>query len=126
MPGTTDENVPSPVEEEVERTTHDPYEGTVEGESSGESTLRDIAPKATPTESAIGAASATSQGFGGLVQVIPTPKVSEVVERSTESAVNPTETASKEIKEAVSSEPSIPAAQPTEAESSKPPSRGRV
>ena len=53
LPGTTgEENAPSPVEEEVERTTDDPYVSAVEGVTSGELALTEIAPKESPTEPA--------------------------------------------------------------------------
>ena len=122
LPGATgDENVPSPVEEEVERTMDDPYVSAIEGVTSGESAPTETAPKAAPMEHARGATSSTLEGFGGLIQVIPIPTVSDVLGTTTEPVVKPTETVSKETKEAVSSEPSIPAVQPTgEAEVSKP------
>ena len=123
LPGATgDENVPSPVEEEVERTMDDPYVSAGEGLASGESAPVETALEAAPTEHTTGVTSSTSEGFGGLVPVIPIPTVSEVMETTAKRVVKPTETASKETKEATPSEPSHPAAQPTEAESSKPPS----
>ena len=63
----------------------------------------------------------TSTGFGGLVQVIPTPIVPEVPSAKAGPVIKSTETVPKETKETVSSEPTNPAAQPIEAEASKPP-----
>ena len=83
----------------------------------------ETAPEAVPTEHVRGATSSTFVGMGGLVQVIPIPTVCEETGTTTESVTKPSETAPKETKEAVSSEPSNPALQPTsEAETSKPPS----
>ena len=121
LPGTTgDENIPSPVEEEVERTTHDPYVSAVEGVASGEPASIEATPQ-EPIEPASAAATSTSQGFGGLVQVIPIPAVPEEASIKT-GPVKSAETAPKETKEAVSSEPTNPVAQQTEAEAGKPPS----
>ena len=78
LPGATEnENVPSPVEEEVERTTVDPYVSAAEGATSGETALAEPAPPIIPTEHARGVTSSPSKGFGGLSQVIPIPTVSE-------------------------------------------------
>ena len=81
LPGATgEENVPSPVEEEVQRTMDDPYVSAVEGVTIGESAPTEIAPEAAPTEHVRGATSSTFTGTGGLIQVIPIPTVSEVLE----------------------------------------------
>ena len=53
------ENVPSPVEEEVERTMDYPYVSAVEGVTSGESAPTETALEAAPTEHARGATSST-------------------------------------------------------------------
>ena len=113
LPETTgDENVPSPVEEEVERTMDDPYVSAVEGVASGESAPTETAPEAAPTEHARGEKSSSSKGFDGLVQVIPIPTVPEAPGTTTESVAKPTETVSKEAREAVPSESSSSAAKP--------------
>ena len=123
LPGAAgDENNPTPVEEEVEHTTDDPYVSAVEGVASGEPALTEATPQETPMEPVSAAVTTTSTGFGGLLQVIPIPIVPEVPSAKTGPVIKSTETAPKETKEAVSSEPTNPAAQPIEAEASKPPS----
>ena len=123
LPGATgEENVPSPAEEVVERTMDDPYVGAGEGLASGETASVETALEVAPIEHSTDAESSTSKGFGGLVPVIPIPTVSEVMEITAKPVVKPSETESKETREATTSEPSNPTAQPTEAESSKPPS----
>ena len=123
LPGAAgDEHIPSPVEEEVEHTTNDPYVSAVEGATLGELASTETAPQESPTEHARAASISASKGFGGLVQVIPIPTVSEASSATTGPVIKSSETAPKEAKEAVSSEPTNPAAQPIEAETSKPPS----
>ena len=51
LPGATgDENVPSPVEEEIERTMDDPYVRAGDGLASGESPPVETAQEAVPTQ----------------------------------------------------------------------------
>ena len=123
LPGTTgDENIPSPVEEEVERTTHDPYVSAIEGVASGEPASTEATPQESSMEPVRAATTSTSKGFGGLVQAIPIPTVSEETIAKTGPMIKSTEMASKESREAVSSEPTNPVAQKIETEVSKPPS----
>ena len=134
IPGTEGNGPPpSPVEEEPQSATVDPYVSTVEGIT--EETTSTEAPQApAPMEhESLGATSERPQGFGGLVPVIPKPSTSEEKETTPKPVTTTTEEAPKEVKETTSSEPVNPATQPTveagtsqppagEAEASKPPS----
>ena len=111
-----------PVEAEVEHTTDDPYVSAVEDAASGEPVLTEAPPPETPMEPLREATTSISTGFGGWVQVIPAPIVPEVPSAKAGPVIKSTETASKETKETVPSGPPNPAAQPIEAEASKPPS----
>ena len=93
--GTRDESNPSPVEEEVEPTTDDPYVSAVEDAASGEPVLTEAPPPETPMEPLREAATSISTGFGGLVQVIPKPVVPEVPSAKAGPVIKSTETASK-------------------------------
>ena len=78
IPGTEENGPPpSPVEEEPQSATVDPYVSTVEGITE-EITSTEAPPAPAPTEhESLGAISARPQGFGGLVPVIPKPSTSE-------------------------------------------------
>ena len=122
IPGAKEDGThPSPVEEEVEPATDDPYVSTVEGATTGET----ADPEPSPTSAKHGLSGVPSvalRGFGGLVPVIPKPTIPEETQGTTKPVTTTTEVASKEGKEAASSGPVIPTAQPTgEAEASKPP-----
>ena len=134
IPGTEENGPPpSPIEEEPQSATVDPYVSTVEGITE-ESTSTEAPPAQAPTEhESQGATSARPQGFGGLVPVIPKPSTSEEKETASNPVTMTTEKAPKEVKETTTSEPVNPAIQPTveagtsqppagEAEASKPPS----
>ena len=71
LPG-GDENVPSPVEEEVERTMDDPYVSAIEGVTLRESAPTETAPEAALPEHEGVATSSTFMGTGGLIADIPT------------------------------------------------------
>ena len=104
LPGTAEEqNVPSRVEEEVERTMDDPYVTAFEGVTLRESAPTETTPVVTPTEH-MGASSPTFTGTGGLMADIPLPTVTDVTGTTTKSGVNPTEPVSKDTKEATSSQ----------------------
>ena len=123
IPGTEGNGPPpSPVEEEPQSATVDPYVSTVEGIA--EEVTSTEAPQApAPTEhESLGTTSGRPQGFGGLVPVIPRPSTSEEKETTPKPVTTTTEEAPKEVKETTSSEPVNPAIQPTvEAGTSQPP-----
>ena len=113
LPGAAEEeNVPSPVEEEIERTMDDLYVTALEGVTLRESAPTETAPVVTLTEHM----GATSSTFIGLMADIPLPTVTAVSGTATESVVNPTEPVSKDTKEATSSEPVNPTVEPPSAE----------
>ena len=116
-----DETLPSPIEEEGERVTDDPYVSTAEGATSGEAA--NLEPPLTPGRHGLsGVSSMTPQGFGGLVPIIPKPIISEETEKTAKPVVTTTEVTSRDIREATASPSANPAAQPIgEAETSKPP-----
>ena len=123
LPGATgEENVPSPVEEEVVRTMDDPYVSAGDGLASEESPPVETAQEAVPTQQTAEVTVKEFEGFGGLRQIIPIPKVSDVIPPTTKSVSKPADTASTKGGEAATSEPAIPTVQPSEAAASKPPS----
>ena len=74
LPGAqADENVPSPIEEEGERTLDDPYVSAVEGGTVRESAPTETAPVAALPEHVRVASSSTFIGTGGLMADIPLP-----------------------------------------------------
>ena len=87
----------------------------LEGVTLRESAPTETAPVATLTEH-MGATSSTCIGTGGLMADIPLPTVTDVSGTTTESVVTPTESVSKEAKEATSSEPANPTVEPPSGE----------
>ena len=106
LPGAVEsENVPSPVEEETERTMNDPYVNVPEGITAIESAPPETAPSAAAGQEHIGL---SSSGAGGSGVDIPSPEIPAVSGTGTESVHKPSEAVSKEAQEAVSSESANP------------------
>ena len=103
-----------PVEEETERTMDDPYVNALEGITSSELAPCETVPPvaALPEHLGISTSSTIMTGAGGSAADILLPEVTEVLGTGTESVVNPSETVSKEAKEAASSEPANPTVEP--------------
>ena len=111
IPGTEGNGPPpSPVEEEPQSATVDPYVSTVE-DTTEEITSTDAPQAPAPTgHESLGTTSERPIGFGGLVPVIPKPSTLGKEGRTPKPVATTTEEAPKEVKETTPSEPAI---QPT-------------